>query len=118
MAFTKETAKKAGERSRRGKDSTITKVRNLYSDFLDVNGNKIQSLFDEVAQDDPAKALDFILKLSAYIIPKPRPTDENKETDLSKVPAWLRPNHFEEMSDEEFKKQLEKANKVIAAANW
>lgn len=120
MAFTKESASKAGKISKRGKDSRVSTIRNIYSDFLENNSNKIQELFDEVASDDPAKALDFILKLSAYIVPKPKPTDEDKgETDYSKVPAWLRPKpNFEEMSDEEFKKQLEKANKVIEAANW
>lgn len=118
MPFTKETAKKAGEQSKRGKGNTVSKIRSHYTSFLDNNGNKIQTLFDEVAQEDPAKALDFILKLSAYVIPKPRIIDENKETDYKNVPEWLRPNHFKEMSDEEFQKELEKANKVIEAANW
>lgn len=111
MSFNTQTAKEAGKRSKRGKDSTVSKIRNLYSDFLNNNGNKIQSLFDEVAQDDPAKALDFILKLSAYIIPKPKDEDEKAENDLSNVPTWLRPGGMDELSEEEFQSKLAHAKR-------
>lgn len=113
--FTAETARKAGQKSRRGKDSKTIAIKNMYSDFLDNNGEKIQELFDKVAEEDAAKALDIILKMSAYVIPKPTIAEENKEVNMDKVPAWLRPGYYDEMPEDEYNRKLEVAKRVIAA---
>lgn len=121
MAFTQETAKEAGKRSKRGKDNKISTIRDFYTNFLNNNNDKLQSLFDEVAENEPSKALDFLLKMSSYIIPKPRPTDigdaNNPFLDYSNVPEWLRPKkEIDELTEEEYQKRLAQAKKVIAAA--
>lgn len=118
MGFTKETAREAGKRSKRGKDANVTTIRNLYAEFLSNNTDKIQSLFDKVAQEDAAKALDILFKFSSYVIAKPTIVDERAETDYSNVPEWLRPGAITSLNDEEFKTKLDKAKKVIEAANW
>lgn len=72
MAFDKETGKKAGKMSKRGADTQLKELRSFYSNLLENNQDNIQNWFNEVAKNDPAKALDLILKLSSFIIPKPR----------------------------------------------
>ena len=121
MVLTKETAKEAGKRSKRGKDNKISTIRDLYINFLNNNNDKLQSLFDEVAENEPAKALDFLLKMSSYIIPKPRPTDigdvNNPFLDYSNVPEWLRPQkEIDDLTEEEYQKRLAQAKKVLEAA--
>ena len=115
MPFTKETAREAGKRSKRSKDTNVAAIRNLYAEFLDNNTDKIQSLFDRVAQEDAAKALDILFKFSSYVIAKPTIAEERAEADLSKVPKWLLPN---ELSEEEYQTKLTTARKVIEASEW
>jgi hypothetical protein len=50
----------------------------LYSNTLLNNTHKIQQLFDEVAKEDPAKALEILLKIGSFIIPKPRTLSEKE----------------------------------------
>jgi len=72
MAFDNETGKKAGKLSKRGADTQLKELRDFYSNLLENNQDNIQNWFDAVAKKDPAKALELILKLSSFIIPKPR----------------------------------------------
>jgi hypothetical protein len=72
MAFDKETGKEAGKKSKRGKDTKLEEIREVYCDILENNKNNIQKWFDEVAAKDPEKALDLMLKLGSYVIAKPR----------------------------------------------
>ena len=118
MPFNSHTAALGGKKSKRSKDTNVSAIRNLYAEFLDNNTDKLQSLFDKVAEQDAAKALDLLLKLSAYVIAKPTIVDERAETDLSNVPEWLRPNAISSLADDEFKKQLNRAKKVIEASEW
>ena len=116
--FTKETAALAGKKSKRGKDANVSTIRNLYSEFLNNNTDKIQELFDKVAQEDAAKGLELLLKVSAFVIPKPTAMDDKVETDYSNVPAWLRPGAISSLTDDELKTKLDKAKKVIEAGEW
>jgi len=81
MGFNSETAKEAGKKSKRGSDTNLKELRGVYSDILEANTDNIQSWFEKVAEDNPAKALELMLKLSSFIIPKPRSVevkDSNK----------------------------------------
>ena len=119
MPFTKETAREAGKRSKRSKDANVTTIRNLYAEFLNNNTDKIQSLFDKVAQEDAAKGLELLLKVSAFVLPKPTVMDEKGETDYSNVPTWLRPKkRIDELTDEEYQTRLAQAKKVVEAGEW
>tara|TARA_B110000037_G_C16888737_1_gene411221 strand:- start:401 stop:679 length:279 start_codon:yes stop_codon:yes gene_type:complete len=75
MAFDKETARKAGKKSKRGSSKEINELREVYIDLLDKNKDKLQEWLNEVGKDDPAKALDLIIKMTAFVVPKYRLTE-------------------------------------------
>ena len=72
MGFNKETAKAAGAKSKRGTNEQVKELRGLFLDVLDNNKSNIQYWIDEVAEKDPAKALELLLKFSTFVIPKPK----------------------------------------------
>ncbi len=121
MGFDSQTAKEAGKLSKRGKDNKISAIRDIYANFLENNSSKLQELFDKVAKEDPAKALDILFKMGSFIIPKPKPADianaNNLFLDYSNVPEWLRPKKdIKQLSEKEFDENLQKACKVLEAA--
>ena len=69
MAFDKDTGASAGKKSKRGSSKQINEIREVYSELLHNNKDKLQEWFDEVGKQDPAKALDLMLKMSA-LLPK------------------------------------------------
>ena len=75
MGFNKETAKAAGSKSKRGSNEQIKELRGLFLDVLDDNKSNIQVWIGEVAEKDPAKALELLLKFSTFVIPKPKLTE-------------------------------------------
>jgi len=75
MGFNKETAKAAGSKSKRGTNEQVKELRGLFLDVLDSNKSNIQTWIDEVAEKDPAKALELLLKFGAFVIPKPKPAE-------------------------------------------
>ena len=70
MAFDKDTGASAGKKSKRGSSKQINEIREVYSELLHNNKDKLQAWFDEVGREDPAKALDLMLKMSAFVLPK------------------------------------------------
>ena len=47
MAFDKETAKMAGQKSKRRQDTQLKALRSLFSEVIDTNKSKIQGWIDE-----------------------------------------------------------------------
>ena len=72
MGFTSETGREAGQRSKRGKCSDTQEIREVLQNILVGNQDNIQNWLDETAKENPAKAIDLLLKMSAYVLPKPR----------------------------------------------
>ena len=70
MAFDKDTGASAGKKSKRGSSKQINEIREVYSELLHNNKDKLQAWFDEVGREDPAKAIDLMLKMSAFVLPK------------------------------------------------
>ncbi|MDC0339393.1 hypothetical protein OAN33_07645 [Flavobacteriales bacterium] len=70
MAFDKDTGASAGKKSKRGSSKQINEIREVYCELLHNNKDKLQEWFDEVGKQDPAKALDLMLKMSAFVLPK------------------------------------------------
>lgn len=71
MAFSKED--KNINRNGRPKgtvNKSTEQIRNFYQSFLETNMTKIQQLFDEVAAENPSKAIELILKTSEFVLPK------------------------------------------------
>lgn len=78
---------KGGKRERAGRpkgtpNKTTQQVKELFAKLLCDNENQIQSLFDRVAIDNPAKAIELFLKMSEFVLPKPKA--EIKETTYTK----------------------------------
>jgi len=95
MAFNKETASSAGKKSKRGSGKEVKEIREVFSELLNDNKDKLQGWIDEVGETDPAKAIDLLIKLTSFVLPKFRqveyviPNDvnleEEKELDYSKL---------------------------------
>ena len=89
MPFNKETASKAGKKSKRGKDKQLNELRGFYKGLLEANKGNIQVWLDSTAEKDPAKALELIIKMSSFVIPKPKtvllehPDEEDKVITIS-----------------------------------
>ena len=84
MGFNKETAKAAGSKSKRGSNEQIKELRGLFLDVLDDNKSNIQVWIDDVADKDPAKALDLLLKFSGFVIPKPKMQEQKEDQEQRK----------------------------------
>ena len=61
---------KKGGRTKGTPNKVTQEIRECYNQLLSNNSDKLQTWIDEVAKDNPAKALDVILKLSVFILPK------------------------------------------------
>ena len=107
MPFNSKTASNAGKKSKRGRSKTTIELQNSFNIILSNNLENLESWLNEVAKKEPAKALDLILKMSSFVMPKMR-TIQSEDTskqcnceDLSKL------------TDEELNEQLRQAHRVL-----
>lgn len=66
---------KGGKRLNAGRpkgtpNRTTKEVRQQFEHLLNNNVDKLQSLFDKVAEENPTKAIELILKVSEFVLPK------------------------------------------------
>lgn len=68
----KDAASEAGKKgSRKGVPNKTTKeIRDGFQMFVENNIGKFQQWIDEVAEDNPAKAIELVTSLGEYILPK------------------------------------------------
>jgi len=71
--------KKGKGRPKGSPNKTTQEVRDAYQLFAEDNIDKFQVWIDKVAKDNPAKAMELVLSLSEYFIPKLQRT----ETDIT-----------------------------------
>lgn len=69
-------------RPKGAKTASSEKVKQFYLELLDGNLENIQRWLNQTAHEDPAKALDFLLKLSPFVIPKKTETDINVDNPI------------------------------------
>jgi len=69
MAF-KEGQEKKGGRSKGTPNKTTAEIRDAYQLFVEENFANMTLWLADVAADSPEKAMDLMLKLSEYMIPK------------------------------------------------
>ena len=77
MAFTKETALISCRKSKRGQGKVKTETKEIFTDILDANQDNIQEWLNETARESPSKALELLIKISSFVLPKPKAVDIN-----------------------------------------
>tara|TARA_R110001632_G_scaffold45587_1_gene115971 strand:+ start:49 stop:366 length:318 start_codon:yes stop_codon:yes gene_type:complete len=71
-------------------NKTTKRVREAYQNLVEMNLDKMSIWISQIASEDPAKAMDTMIKLSEYIIPKLARTEVtgNEGEDLFKNIAF------------------------------
>lgn len=82
MAFKKGQSGNPDGRPKGTTNATTERVKQFYLELLNGNLDNIQLWLSQTASEDPARALDFLLKLSPFVIPKKTETDLNIENPL------------------------------------
>lgn len=77
--FTKGVSGNANGRPHGAKDKTNKEIREAFQELIEGNLANIESWLKKVAVKDPAKAIDLILKLSEFIVPKLRSVEMQAE---------------------------------------
>ena len=64
------TGIKYGGRQKGTPNKATVRLREAFTELLEDNMGKVQELFDKVAEKNPQKALELLLKLSEFALPK------------------------------------------------
>ena len=75
------TGIKFGGREKGTPNKGTAELREAYTELLQNNISRVQALFDKVAENNPQKALELLLKLSEFAIPKLRAIEVNNESE-------------------------------------
>lgn len=67
-----------------GNNST-EKIKQAYTELIEGNLENIQHWLNRTASTDPAKALDFLIKLSPFVVPKKQQADITFENPINIV---------------------------------
>lgn len=91
MAFNSETAREAGKKSKRPKDSSYKTLKDKIADIVDDNIDQFNKWMIEVGKDDPAKACDLYIKLLSFHVPKVRSIELKEPIEKKKInlPPWM-----------------------------
>lgn len=74
------TGIKYGGRQKGTPNKATARLRKAFTELLEDNIDKVQELFDKVAEKNPQKALELLLKLSEFALPKLRAIEVNNES--------------------------------------
>ena len=66
------TGIKYGGRQKGTANKATTRLREAFTGLLEGNIGRLQELLDKVAEKNPQKALELLLKLSEFVLPKLR----------------------------------------------
>jgi hypothetical protein len=67
------------------KNKATEEIRQAYIDLVHGNLENITLWLQQVAADDPAKAMDFMLRISPFVIPKLNQTDITSNGEPFKI---------------------------------
>jgi hypothetical protein len=72
-------------RPKGGTNASTEKIKLAYTQLLEGNLDKIQTWLNQTAAEDPARALDFLIKLSPFVVPKKSEQDISIDTPIQIV---------------------------------
>ena len=75
------TGIKYGGRIKGTANKATARLREAFTDLLEGNMGRLQELLDKVAEKNPQKALELLLKLSEFALPKLRAIEVNNEPE-------------------------------------
>jgi len=78
------TGIKYGGRQKGTANKATARLRESFTELLEANMGRVQELFDKVAEKNPQKALELLLKLSEFALPKLRAIEVNNESEEKK----------------------------------
>ena len=76
-----KTGIKYGGRQKGTANKATARLREAFTDLLEGNIGRLQELLDNVAEKNPQKALELLLKLSEFVLPKLRAIEVNNESE-------------------------------------
>jgi hypothetical protein len=76
---------KYGGREKGTPNKGTTELKEAYTELLQNNISRVQELFDKVAEKNPQKALELLLKLSEFAIPRLRAIEVSNESEEVKL---------------------------------
>ena len=79
------------------KDKVQTDIKQAFQSLVEGNLSNVEKWLNEVATDNPAKALDFMLRLSEFILPK------IKAVELIGIDSK---SEFSDLSEDELNKRI------------
>ena len=90
MAAKKGTKPPAAGRGRkRGvPNKTTGAAREVFTQFVERNAEKAQTLFDRIARKNPAKALELLTKLAEFVVPKLQRTEVKASVKMPQPPQF------------------------------
>ncbi len=104
MKFNKETAKLNGKKSKRGLSKSNQELRDIFQNVIEANEKNIGKWLEATAKESPTKALELLLKISSFIMSKPKAISVDLTSDKDELSS---------MSDEELEERLHQANRVL-----
>ena len=75
------TGIKYGGRQKGTPNKSTARLRDAFTELLEDNMGKVQEFLDKVAEKSPQKALELLLKLSEFVLPKLRAIEVNNEPE-------------------------------------
>ena len=76
-----DTRMKYGGRKSGTPNKVTSELREAYTELIQNNIGKIQHLFDKVSETNPTKALELLLKLSEFAIPKLKAIEVSNDSE-------------------------------------
>ena len=76
-----DTRMKYGGRKQGTPNKVTSELREAYTELIQNNIGKIQHLFDKVSEANPTKALELLLKLSEFAIPKLKAIEVSNDSE-------------------------------------